>query len=142
LNIRGKALLWVFAIFVIGIVIGVSSAFIFQRARWDPGETSPSRSDPSRNRGTTEPEAVLRSMTERLDLSDEQQKQLLVILQEARDEYRQIHRDSKQSFRESRNQTRARIREILNPDQLAKFDAYIAERKARGSRKKTIPPAD
>lgn len=73
-----------------------------------------------------------------LSLTDEQMKSVSVILDETRNEYKQLKTELKPRFDEPRQKARTRIRALLTPEQQQKFDAMVAQQDAEreGDQKK------
>jgi len=65
-----------------------------------------------------------------LSLTDEQMKSVSVILDETRNEYKQLKTELKPRFDEPRQKARTRIRALLSPEQQQKFDAMVAQQDA------------
>jgi uncharacterized membrane protein len=84
---------------------------------------------------------VMDQLTEQLQLTPDEQKQIRDILAESRQRYRTITDQAQQQARPQyealRTETRARIRQLLTSDQQPKFDDFIrrldAERKAHAN---------
>jgi hypothetical protein len=73
-----------------------------------------------------------------LNLTDEQMKSVSTILDETRNEYKQVRTELKPRFDEPRQKARTRIRALLTPEQQQKFDAMVAQQDAEreGDQKK------
>jgi Spy/CpxP family protein refolding chaperone len=73
-----------------------------------------------------------------LNLTDEQMKLVSAILDETRNEYKQLKTELKPRFDEPRQKARTRIRALLSPEQQQKFDAMVAQQDAEreGEQKK------
>ena len=73
-----------------------------------------------------------------LNLTDEQMKSVSAILDETRNEYKQLKAELKPRFDEPRQKARTRIRALLSPEQQQKFDAMVAQQDAEreGEQKK------
>jgi len=65
-----------------------------------------------------------------LNLTDEQMKSVSAILDETRNEYKQLKTELKPRFDEPRLKARTRIRALLTPEQQQKFDAMVAQQDA------------
>jgi len=66
-----------------------------------------------------------------LNLTDEQTKSVSAILDDTRNEYRALRAELRPRFDAPRQKARARIKEILTPEQRQKFDAMVAQRDAQ-----------
>ena len=92
--------------------------------------TSSSNKDMPRN-GT---EFLIRRMNDKVGLTSEQQEQIKKILDETNDKYREIRKDIEPSikpfeprFNAVRQESRDRIRTLLTPDQLPKYEQMVTE---------------
>jgi Spy/CpxP family protein refolding chaperone len=123
---RGKTLLkiWlaVVGVFALGCVTGVSLDSVY---RLRANNESP---QPSRKKGKEE---VFEHMQRDLNLNEQQATQIRAILEQTRDEYRQLRTEVRPRYDAVRQNARTRIRSLLTPEQQQKFDAKIAERDAR-----------
>jgi periplasmic protein CpxP/Spy len=83
----------------------------------------------------------VKNLREKLDLSDEQVKQIKPILQERNENVRDLHDNSKgtrfemrESIMEIRAEADKKIKEILTDEQLAKYKEYLEEQRSRRRR--------
>ena len=123
-NSQTKARVIVVSVFVIGFVAGALALNLYQRL------TSSSNKDMPRN-GT---EFLIRRMNDKVGLTSEQQEQIKKILDETNDKYREIRKDIEPSikpfeprFNAVRQESRDRIRTLLTPDQLPKYEQMVTE---------------
>ena len=124
---RGKTLvkIWlaVVGVFVLGCITGTSLDSVYRlRAGGERSETR----GPKRDK-----EEVFERMKRDLDLNDQQATQIRAILDQTRDEYRQLRSEVRPRYDAVRQNARTKIRALLTPDQQRKFDAKVAERDAR-----------
>jgi Spy/CpxP family protein refolding chaperone len=75
-----------------------------------------------------------------LNLSDAQTQQVSQILDEASQKMRDLQKQIDPQFQAIHQETRARIRQILNPDQAKKFDEFIRAIDERHKRQGSPPP--
>lgn len=123
-----KARLLVLAIFVIGFAAGALSMNLYQRTGSDP--------EKRHKEGRGNPQVrVVKMMTERLSLTEEQAEKIKAILGETYEQYDAIRKEIdpkiaeyKPRFEAARQQGRERMREVLTPEQLPKFEEMIRER--------------
>jgi Spy/CpxP family protein refolding chaperone len=66
-----------------------------------------------------------------LNLTDEQSTKMRAVLDETRNEYRNLRAELRPRFDEPRLKARARIRDLLDETQRQKFDAVTAEMDAK-----------
>jgi Spy/CpxP family protein refolding chaperone len=124
---RGKTLvkIWlaVVGVFALGCVTGISLDSVYRLRAG--GERSEARG-PKRDK-----EEVFERMKRDLDLNDQQATQIRAILDQTRDEYRQLRSEVRPRYDAVRQNARTKIRALLTPEQQRKFDAKVAERDAR-----------
>jgi Spy/CpxP family protein refolding chaperone len=123
---RGKTLLkiWlaVVGVFALGCVTGVSLDSVYRlRAGGDRSEARAGR----------DKDKVFEHMKRDLDLNEEQATQIRAILEQTREDYRQLRAEVRPRYDSVRQNARTKIRALLTPEQQQKFDAKIAERDAR-----------
>jgi len=75
-----------------------------------------------------------------LNLSDAQAQQVSQIFDEASQKMRDLQKQIDPQFQAIHQETRARIRQILDPDQAKKFDEFIKAIDARHKRQGAAPP--
>jgi Spy/CpxP family protein refolding chaperone len=121
---RGKSLLKIWlalvSVFALGCVTGFSIDSVY---RLRAGARRPAE-------GRKE-EAVFERMKRDLNLNEQQATQIRAILDDTRDDYRQLRAECKPRYDAVRKNARTKIRALLTPEQQQKFDAKIAERDAR-----------
>ena len=124
---RGKTLLKIWlalvSVFALGCITGFSLDSVY-RLRAGGGERSEARKKGGK-------EEVFERMKRDLNLNDQQATQIRAILDETRNEYRQLRAEVKPRYDAVRQNARTRIRALLTPEQQQKFDAKVAERDAR-----------
>lgn len=122
---RSKARMIVLAIFVIGFAAGALAMNLYDRfASRGPSESGPSHG----------PTYLLNKLDQKLSLSDDQKKEIGTILDETNEKYIEIRRDLQPRVKEYeprfdavRVQSRDRIRAVLKPDQLPKYEEMVQE---------------
>jgi Spy/CpxP family protein refolding chaperone len=75
-----------------------------------------------------------------LNLSDDQAQQVGKIFDEDRQKMRDLTKQLAPQYQAIHEETRARIRQILNPDQQKKFDEFVKAIDDRRKRRSTPPP--
>ena len=120
-----KARLIVVAIFVIGFTAGALSMNLYDHL------SSRSSNDTGPPYGSND---LLNKLNQKLSLSDEQRKEIGTILDETSEKYIEIRRDLQPRVKEFeprfeavRLQSRDRIRAVLRPDQLPKYEEMVQE---------------
>ncbi len=104
--------------FLLGIVVGGAGVFYYV---WHTGGW---RRPPSKER-------VVRHLKHELNLSDAQVQQLGQIMDDSGRKHEQLRQQLEPQFQALHNETRDRIRQILNPDQLQKFNELVRQHEAR-----------
>lgn len=123
---RGKTLLkiWlaVVGVFVLGCVTGISLDSVYRlRAGGAKQEV----------RGARRDDEILQRMKSDLNLNEQQATQIRAILDQTREEYRQLRAEVRPRYDAVRQNARTKIRALLTPEQQQKFDAKVAEHDAR-----------
>ncbi|HEX8161430.1 MAG TPA: hypothetical protein VF538_06130 [Pyrinomonadaceae bacterium] len=108
------------AVFALGTVTGAAIDGVY-RSRASAGRRG---DDDERRRDAG---AHFEKMRRDLNLSDEQATKIRGVLEETRNEYRNLRAELRPRFDEPRLKARARIRELLDEGQRQKFDAVAAE---------------
>jgi len=112
------------ATFVLGVVVGACGMFFYA---WYGGHW---HREFDRQR-------VVRRLTRDLGLSEAQARQVDQIFQDTAKSYSELHKQVNPQFDAIRARTRDRIREVLNPEQLAKFNETVRQ---ADERRKQRPP--
>jgi len=79
-------------------------------------------------------ELIVQRLSDKLRLDPQQVEKLRVIVSETRDEIRNVRKQFRPQIQEILERSRNRVRAILRPDQLEKYEKIVAERKARQER--------
>ena len=120
---QAKAKIWLVlvAVFVLGAVTGGALTGLYRsRASSAAGRDSRDRAMKER----------FEKMRQELSLTDDQTTQVRAILDETRNEYKNLREELRPRFEEPRMKARAKIRALLNPDQQKKFDTLVAQQDA------------
>ena len=129
-NTRLKIWLVVLGVFILGCVTGAALDSVYRiKAGNDRGSDY--------RGGRRDRKDIFEEMKRDLNLNEQQATEIRAILDSTRNEYRQLKAEVEPRYDAIRQQGRARIRALLNPEQQQRFDAQIAERDARrnGERK-------
>jgi hypothetical protein len=114
---QGKAILVVVAVFVIGFVAGALSINLFQRVT---GYGSSQSTETPHDRHFKE-------LKEKLNLTKDQQDTIRGIVDHTYNEYQQIGQEVDPKINAARQACRDRIRAVLTPEQLPKFEEMVRE---------------
>jgi hypothetical protein len=111
---RLEAAVLVFVVFLLGLLLGgVGSHLWDERVLGQDVNTKPTR------------QQVLDDLTERLQLSPDQQKQIGGMIDDTRAKWQALYAPLDSPREQIRQQGRANIRAVLTPDQQAKFDDFL-----------------
>jgi len=103
-------------VFVLGVVFGVVGNHVWgQRVS---GEQAPINDKPTRDQ-------VIQDLTQRLQLTPDQQKQIAVAIDDTRARWQALYAPLDSPREQIRQEGRAKIREVLTPDQQVKFDDFL-----------------
>lgn len=113
---RGQATILVAVVFLLGALLGGVGTHLWGERAWRsvrmPGQLPP------RNQ-------VISDMTRELQLTPDQQKQLATIIDETRAQVRSLYAPLDSQHEQIRQHGRDRVRAILTPEQLPKFERFI-----------------
>ncbi len=112
---RREAALLVFVVFLLGVLLGGLANHLWGERVW--GRQNPPGS-PTRDQ-------LVGDLTHDLQLNADQQQQLGVIVDDTRAKIHAAYAPADAQREELRQQGRARIRAILTPEQLPKFEAFM-----------------
>jgi len=121
-NSQSKARLIVVSVFVIGFAAGALSLNLYQQLT--------SSSKPGGPRGGAE--FMIKRMNEQVGLASDQQEQIKKILDETSEKYRELRKEMDPAiknfeprFNAVREESRDRIRALLTPEQLPKYEKMV-----------------
>ena len=120
LSSRAKAVLLGLGIFLLGIVVGATiERWVLLRhgksCLMSPHAERPLSGHPVRDR-------LLHRLIRKLDLTEDQQREIRRTLDESRQHAHDIQRAVREKMSELSNDTKSRLREELTPEQREKFD--------------------
>ena len=115
---KREAALLVFVVFLLGVLVGVVGNHFYGERVWGGKELALPAKSPSRTQ-------VLNDFTRELQLTPDQQGKVGVIIDETRAQVHALYAPLDAQHDQLRQQARARIRAILTPDQLPKFDQFM-----------------
>jgi Spy/CpxP family protein refolding chaperone len=113
---RSEAAVLVLIVFLLGVLLGGLGTHLWGERVW--GRQNPSGS-PTRNQ-------LVNDLTHELQLTPDQQQQLGAIVDDTKSKIHEAYAPADAQREVLRQQGRARIRAILTPDQLPKFEAFMA----------------
>ncbi len=121
-----RAYLYFALTFILGVIVGGAGILLYgwYSGRW--------------HHGPPRPEMVVQYLRKELNLSPSQTDQVRQIFKETGKKFQAIYVKSEPQFTAVRDESRNDIRKILNPQQLAKFNAMVQKWDER--MKKHRPP--
>ena len=127
-TVQQKATLWLAVIFVLGAALGGVFGYYFAHRSY-ASERKPMSADARRAQRREK-------LTREVQLTPDQQKQVIAILDQAQVEYKAVHDVMDPSIESVRQKTRDQIRGLLSADQKPKFEEFLhqidEERKRAG----------
>lgn len=118
-----KAAVVVTTVFVLGFLLGGLVTHMAGDRVW-PAAAEEKRAGKQKGHGQPD---VVEQLTRELSLSSEQRQQFEAILEESRGKFQVVYDEMRPRFREIREAGRNRIRAILTPEQLPKYEAFVAK---------------
>jgi hypothetical protein len=112
---KSEAGLLVLVVFVLGVLVGGLGNHVWGQRVWGMRNTRPTRGD------------FLAEFNQRLDLTPAQQEQVRAIADDTSAQWREIYAPADRKREEIRDVSRARLRAVMTPEQLPKFDELIHE---------------
>jgi hypothetical protein len=116
---RLEAAFLVFVVFVLGVLLGGVGNHLWGERVWG-GKQEPAQLGRSPSRAQ-----ILNDFTRELQLSPDQQTKVGAIIDDTRVQLRALYAPLDAQHEQLRQQARARIRAILAPEQLPKFDQFM-----------------
>ena len=120
---KGRVYLYFVVTFVLGIIIGGAGMFYYgwHTGRWRRGFSR---------------ERVVSHLRQELNLSSTQVQQLTQIIDDSSHKYHQLRGQVDPQFQALRDDTDNRIRQILTPAQLDKFNDLVRQHQERARRRR------
>ncbi len=112
-----KAALWVGVVFLLGAALGGMLGYVF-------AHRVIAAAPPQMTEAEKRAQKVQR-LTQELNLSPDQQKQLDAIMTSVQAQYKAIHQSTDPQINEARLKGREQIRAILTPEQKPKFEEFL-----------------
>ena len=106
-------------VFLLGLLSGgVGNHLWNERVQGNVGQAAQLNAKPTRDQ-------VVNNLTQRLQLTPEQQKEIVATIDSTRSRTRALYAPLDARWEEIRRQGRANIRAVLTPDQQIKFDDFM-----------------
>jgi periplasmic protein CpxP/Spy len=112
-----KAALWVGVVFLLGAALGGMLGYVFAH---HTAMAAPAQRTDSEKRAQK-----VQRLTQELNLSPDQQKQLDTIMASVQAQYKAIHQSTDPQINEVRQKGREQIRAILTSEQKPKFEEFL-----------------
>ena len=117
MSVTRKAALWVGVVFLLGAALGGMIGYVFAHHT--------ALAAPAQLTETARRAQKVQRLTQELDLSADQAKQLDVIMASVQAQYKAIHQTTDPQINEARQRGREQIRAILTPEQKPKFEEFL-----------------
>ena len=117
MSVTRKAALWVGVVFLLGAALGGMIGYVFAHHT--------ALAAPAQLTETARRAQKVQRLTQELDLSADQAKQLDVIMASVQAQYKAIHQTTDPQINEARQKGREQIRAILTPEQKPKFEEFL-----------------
>jgi len=127
---RTSAALILILTFVMGGIAGGVTHHVYQNHIAASSTKSPSQPSSQRITGV---------MGTYLDLDDQQKEELKTIISLSRDRYRALSQQFRPQYEVIRNETRQQIRNMLRPDQRARFEEFLRDMDQRHKERDNRP---
>ena len=115
-----KAATLVFCVFLTGAVVGGLAVHVFGDRIWSSHASPSANSIPNR-------EELLQQLTQQLDLTADQRVQISAAMDQVLSDWQRIFLTVDPQLEQARQQGRQRIRAVLTPEQLPKYEVFIRQ---------------
>ena len=112
-----KAALWVGVIFLLGAALGGMLGYVFAHHT--------AMAAPAQMTETEKRTQKVQRLTQELNLSPDQQKQIEAIIASVQAQYKAVRQASEPQINDARQKGREQIRAILTPEQKPKFEGFL-----------------
>ena len=112
-----KAALWVGVVFLLGAALGGMLGYVFAH---HTAMAAPAQMTDADKRAQK-----VQRLTQELNLTTDQQKQLDAIIASVQADYKAIHQSTEPQIDQARQKAREQIRAILSPEQKPKFEEFL-----------------
>ncbi|MGC2420050.1 MAG: hypothetical protein WA405_00195 [Candidatus Acidiferrales bacterium] len=114
---RGEAALLIAVVFLLGVLLGAVATHMWGERVWGQQDTYSAGRKPVNQ--------VVAEFTKELQLTPDQQTQVAAIIDDTRAQWKALYAPLDAQKEQIRQQSRARIRALLTPEQQPKFDAFM-----------------
>ncbi len=115
MNSKTLGILSLVAVFLIGVALGMGLGYIIEKS----GNHHHHKQD------------MVAKFKKDLNLSKEQEKVLLQLLDDLKEKYHALHQKHRPEYKTIQKEFRSEFKKVLTPNQKEKFDSYIKDKKKR-----------
>lgn len=119
---NAKAIVGVLVIFVLGAVVGALTMRMIDEARIEALVSGDSKA---------REDAMVSRLSKRLNLDDQQRERVRIIIHDTRGELAAVHQQIQPQVLVVLTNRQSEIKKVLRPEQIAKYEKIIAEKKGR-----------
>lgn len=116
-SVTRKAALWVGAVFLLGAALGGMIGYVFAH---HTAQAAPAQLTEAQRRAQK-----VERLTQELNLTADQQKQIETIIASVQAQYKAIRQTTEPQLDQARQKGREQIRAILTPEQKPKFEEFL-----------------
>ncbi len=117
---KSKAAALVFCVFLTGAVVGGLAVHVFGDRIWSTRASSNANTIPNRDE-------LLQQLSQQLDLTPDQRTQIRSIFDQTLTDWHQVLLTVDPQLQQLRKQGRQRIRGVLTPEQLPKYEVFMRQ---------------
>lgn len=117
LSASRKAALWIGVVFLLGAALGGMLGYVFAHHT--------AMAAPAQMTDTDKRAQKVQRLTQELNLTADQQKQLDAIIASVQTDYKAIHQSTEPQIDQARQKGREQIRAILSAEQKPKFEEFL-----------------
>lgn len=114
---RGEAAILIAVVFLLGALLGAVATHVWGERVWGHQDTHTAGMKPVNQ--------VVAEFTRELQLTPDQQTQVAAIIDDTHAQWKALYAPVDAQKEQIRQQSRARIRALLTPEQQPKFDAFV-----------------
>jgi Spy/CpxP family protein refolding chaperone len=114
---RGEAAILIAVVFLLGVLLGAVATHMWGERVWGHQDTHTAGMKPVNQ--------VVAEFTRELQLTPDQQTQVAAIIDDTHAQWKALYAPVDAQKERIRQQSRARIRALLTPEQQPKFDAFV-----------------
>ena len=130
---RTRAVFWIIFVFLAGSFVGGALSYVLIRPGHFHAGGGPDRRPPAREPGQPRRNGsrFLQRLDRALDLDPDQETRIRQIVEATRKSFREAADEASRKHKEIRTQARSRIRALLRPEQVEKYDEMTRRKDRR-----------